>query len=278
MCISLTFLSGIVKVIIWNNRSFKEWGKNMEQVIRLISTGFRDNDIKQTWGPGMRQHYIIHYVLSGEGYFKVNGKLYEIKENESFIICPYTVVQYYANKENPWSYTWVNFESHETGIEAFGFQKGNPVRKVAMTEMMTKYFSRLQELDVWNRNKNEAVGILYSILGLLQDENTLLKTADDERLEKAAWMIAANYHRQEFGVELLCELLDMNRVTLFRLFKQKWNISPCQYIINYRIEQASRLLAMGNNVTTTAISCGFSDPLYFSKVYKKKTGHSPSKR
>ena len=250
----------------------------MEQGIKIIGVGFRGNDIRQTWGPGMRQHYIIHYVLSGEGYFKVNGKLYEIKAQESFIICPYTVVQYYANKENPWSFTWVNFESHENNVEAFGFQTDNPVRRVQASESLERYFRSLQELDVWKKNKKEALGILHSILGLYQDEAASIKTIEDERLERAVWLIEANYHRTEFSVELLCEMMGINRVTLFRLFKQKWNLSPCQYIINYRIEQAAHLLEMGNNVTTTAISCGFSDPLYFSKVYKKKMGHSPSKR
>lgn len=249
----------------------------MEQRIKVIGKGFQDCSDMHSWGPGVRQCYILHYVVSGEGYLKVHDKVYQVREKECFLIWPYTVVYYYPEKTNPWSYLWIDFEGC-TNMEAYGFTRDNPVRRLRAAERFQKYFAQMQELDIWKGNKKEAIGILESILGIFQDECSLPGEVEDERIERIVSIIEANYYKSEFGVEMLCELMNMNRVTLLRLFKRRWNTSPCQYISNYRIEQAARLLEMENNVTTTALSCGFADPLYFSKVYKKKMGYSPSKK
>lgn len=72
-------------------------------------------------------------------------------------------------------------------------------------------------------------------------------------------------------------MLNISRVTLYRLFKSKTGISHKQYLLNYRIEQAKLLLRMGTSVKNTAASCGFNDSFYFSRVFKEYTGSSPSR-
>ena len=49
-------------------------------------------------------------------------------------------------------------------------------------------------------------------------------------------------------------MLNISRVTLYRLFKSKTGISPKQYLLNYRIEQAKLLLRMGTSGNNTAAS------------------------
>ncbi len=77
-------------------------------------------------------------------------------------------------------------------------------------------------------------------------------------------------------MEQLCQDMHINRVTLYRLFTDTFGTSPTHYISRYRLEQAKKLLGMGFAVKETASSCGFSDPFYFSRVFKAYTGISPS--
>lgn len=60
------------------------------------------------------------------------------------------------------------------------------------------------------------------------------------------------------------------------IFRSQFKVSPLDYLLNVRIDRAKELLTQGAHVKDVARSVGFSDPFYFSKVFKKKTGYSPT--
>jgi len=66
---------------------------------------------------------------------------------------------------------------------------------------------------------------------------------------------------------------------LKKMFKRETGLTPLQYLTNKRLEIAagtlSTYLAGSRNVSETARMCGFADPLYFSRLFKKKYGVSP---
>ena len=62
-----------------------------------------------------------------------------------------------------------------------------------------------------------------------------------------------------------------------RLFKKNMQIGFISYLNNLRIQYACELIQNGNmNLSEISIACGYSDYSYFSKVFKKITGHSPT--
>jgi AraC-like DNA-binding protein len=66
-------------------------------------------------------------------------------------------------------------------------------------------------------------------------------------------------------------------MSLYRYFKHSFNTTPKKYINSLRIEKARFLLQNKNQtVKDAAYRAGFTDPLYFSKVFKEKFGVSPS--
>lgn len=61
------------------------------------------------------------------------------------------------------------------------------------------------------------------------------------------------------------------------LFKRETGKRFSDYLMEYRLEEAKRLLQTKNlNISEVAFSCGFSDPRYFSRCFKQKTGATPS--
>lgn len=63
------------------------------------------------------------------------------------------------------------------------------------------------------------------------------------------------------------------------LFKKKLGVTPLKYLTELRLKYADNLLKISNmSVTDVATASGFSDPLYFSKLYKNKYGVSPKIR
>jgi len=58
---------------------------------------------------GIRRYWLLHYIVSGKGVFKVDGKKYDVEENQMFIIRPDEMFEYQADSEEPWEYKWVGF-------------------------------------------------------------------------------------------------------------------------------------------------------------------------
>ena len=62
-----------------------------------------------TWGPGVRDHYLIHLVVAGRGVYQVNGSSYTLQEGDLFLAKPNQLITYAADETDPWEYYWVGF-------------------------------------------------------------------------------------------------------------------------------------------------------------------------
>ena len=64
--------------------------------LHLISCGWEKCTPEQSYGPGVRRYYTIHFVLSGQGYFYMNNRKYTLKAGQCFFIPPVTSSLYKA--------------------------------------------------------------------------------------------------------------------------------------------------------------------------------------
>ena len=64
--------------------------------LSVCNVGHQKCDRNHHWGPGSKDHYLIHHILTGKGYYHCNGKLYTLKAGDSFLIYPNHEVWYYA--------------------------------------------------------------------------------------------------------------------------------------------------------------------------------------
>ena len=54
-----------------------------------------------TWGPGVRDHYLIHLVVAGKGVYQVNGAAYNLQEGDLFLAKPNQLITYAADETDP---------------------------------------------------------------------------------------------------------------------------------------------------------------------------------
>jgi signal transduction histidine kinase/ligand-binding sensor domain-containing protein/DNA-binding response OmpR family regulator len=103
--------------------------------------------------------------------------------------------------------------------------------------------------------------------------NALDKTFIDEILDT----IKNQYHNPEFNVNNIIEDIGMSRSIFYKKFKALSDQSVNDLINNFRLKRAEELLLLGDEpVSDIAYKTGFSDPAYFSRVFKKKYDLSPS--
>ena len=98
----------------------------------------------------------------------------------------------------------------------------------------------------------------------------------DKYVAMAMRFIHANYSHN-ITVENIARYTGISRSHLFRIFKQATGISVQRYLLEYRLKIAAQLLQSSDLAAgEVGSSCGFSDPNYFARSFKKFYGVSPS--
>lgn len=92
--------------------------------------------------------------------------------------------------------------------------------------------------------------------------------------------ILNHYSDCDYKLDSYLDSLPFSCDYLRKLFQKEFGVTPHQYLNNKRLQIAAEALvnaaSNGNTVADIAVMCGFRDPLYFSRMFKKKYGVSPS--
>jgi AraC-like DNA-binding protein len=123
-------------------------------------------------------------------------------------------------------------------------------------------------------------GALLSAYGQLLVRHVSLcrpSAPQSQVVEDLAQSIAQNFANPLFELDEQLRSAPYCYDYLCRLFRQELNTTPHKYLANLRLETAATMLRQvdGRSVTEIARMCGYSDPLYFSRVFKKRYGVSP---
>ncbi|WP_170066876.1 two-component regulator propeller domain-containing protein [Flavobacterium granuli] len=108
----------------------------------------------------------------------------------------------------------------------------------------------------------------------IEDCNVL--SPNEKLIKKGLEIIKEELHNPSFNVEALFEQLEISRIKCYRIFKEVLKQSPSDVIISLRLQKAEILLKNKNlNISEISFECGFNDPKYFSRMFKKHFGTSP---
>ena len=88
--------------------------------------------------------------------------------------------------------------------------------------------------------------------------------------------VLAHLSDENLNVDLMATQLKVSRTNLYTLVHREFGVTPANLILNLRLNYAAALLKEGLKVREVAMKCGFIDPKYFSKVFKKYYGILPS--
>jgi AraC-like DNA-binding protein len=107
--------------------------------------------------------------------------------------------------------------------------------------------------------------------------NEDLSLLDKKFIDQATKIVEDNIGNPDFAIEDLEREIGMSHASLYRKFKGLLGKTPLEFIQQYRLKKAMELLVSGNhNVNEVAYMVGFSDPKYFSTVFKKHYGKNAS--
>jgi AraC family transcriptional regulator of arabinose operon len=249
------------------------------------------------WYPAARYHYRARHngapedhlmmCLDGHGYVVVNDRKSHLQAGELVIIPRNNRHTYWAAEDRPWSIYWMHFR----GLESSYYVDRIP--------------SEAEPVAIDDSARDEAVRLFRDCLETLESGYalpTLIYAAQSARhilsvllFRNSALPIRqrTNNHRLdcdaiiEFMHSRLSESVRLEEfaneaglsVSYFsELFREQVHQSPLSYFTQLKIRAACRLLDLSDKpIKVVAAETGYSDPYYFSRVFKKVMGLSPEK-
>lgn len=232
-----------------------------------------------SFGPAIRPHYLLHYILNGKGKYYVNNNCYELKQGEGFLICPGESTLYKADKEDPWEYCWISFDGYDSGtvLKKCGLTKENLVFKDNSNGIFKEnLLSLIHNYNSYNSNEFALLGQLYLCFSNIYEQvNLKEKISCETYLDKALDYIFNNFS-YDIKIVDIAKHVGIDRTYLYKLFIEEYKLSPQQYLISFRLNAAIKMLETTQlNITEISYSCGFRDTPAFYKHFKKQFSITP---
>lgn len=254
--------------------------------LKVYQYGYEECEPDHLYGPATRDHYLLHFISSGKGTFYTENKSYTLSAGQGFLISPDLITSYKADSSDPWTYSWIGFNgtNAEYYMKHIGLGIDSPIFTYKNTDTFIEIFNDLKKL---NRNtvigQVRMTGCLYMLLAFLMECSTILSiqgkaffSSKEEYVKNAVIYIQTNYSRK-ITVEEISDYIGLNRSYLGIIFKEYTNMTPQEFIIDFRINKAKKLLGdMSMLIGDVSRSVGYDDPLNFSKIFKKIVGVSPN--
>lgn len=251
--------------------------------LAVYSCGIQRCGACHSWGPAVRDHYLIHYIISGRGTFSSGGKSYQLSAGDGFWVEPSCVASYVADQDDPWEYCWIGFNGsdakrlmYQTGLlsngPVFHCHEDNRFQELLINICNISGSSPSEEAQMES-------GLLLFLAALMEKFGTSAAqhTNGYEYVQKAIKFIDYNYS-SDIDVNDVAASAGISRSHLYRLFMQHISMPPNEYLMRYRISKGADLLESNSlSVGEVAYSTGFPDQLYFSRVFKKYMGMPPSR-
>ena len=249
----------------------------------LCHSGIENCNPSYSFGPEIRDHFIIHYILDGKGEFTVNNKTYKLGKNDGFLIRPGEETYYKADDKDPWIYMWIGFNGikAETYLKYANLDENNHIFKYEKDSSLKKCILEILSLNIMNNsNRLKIDGLLYLFIGNLIENNKYMNkensnTQVDEYINISIDFINNNYSNN-IKVNDIANYVGLNRSYFSNLFTKKIGISPQEYLLSLKMEKACNLLTnLQLSIGDVARQVGYEDQLTFSKIFKKSKGVSP---
>ena len=244
----------------------------------LCFCGYAKCNPLHSFGPAVRPNYIIHYILEGKGIYQVGEQKYELSQNQGFLIEPETLTFYQATLD----ISLIGFGGararqmlHDIGLNSsqliFQCTYGNDLKQIIL--------DMLKHTQSTTSNIYYLQGKLYEFFSVLS-RDAAIETApaisqESNYILEAISFIRNNYSRGVSVADVAAHL-NINRSYLYTLFKNTLDISPKNFLTNFRISRArEQLILTDYSVEYIAHSCGYHDTRVFSIAFKSIIGFTP---
>ena len=217
----------------------------------------------------------IEYIEQGGGAVNIGNKHFYASEGDSYFLEEGNDQLYYSDKSRPWKKYFINF----SGKLARELADGYGISGISHFQGLDLKSEMLRLIELGKRdgedNTRELIIILNEIMFKMREHSSGgggTRTLDEEMKDFLDTKVTA-----KFKIADLCNHISRSESQTIRIFKAAYGITPYTYVLDKKINLAKKLLCDTNlSVKEISAKLCFADEYYFSNVFKKKTGLTPS--
>jgi len=227
--------------------------------------------------------YLLIYCVNGEGLLKLNNKSIKISSGDLVVLPKSIAHEYAAKKKTPWSIYWVHLDgtlatNYITQISKQGDANILPIglhsRLITDFEALldTRLSSFLLESHLHSCSLLSQI-ITYIALLYKQTQHKVDKSLN---LEAVKSLMLTHIH-QQLDIDTLASTANLSKFHFIKRYKALTGRTPINDFIQMKIERACHLLDISDkSIATIGLELGYEDAYYFSRVFNKIMGISPT--
>ncbi len=233
----------------------------------------------------LKTYFDLWYIVQGSGSVKIDGQWVSYSQGDLVTIKPGEVYQQEKTAPNdPFHvfYFFVYpFGQINKELDSRLSRYWPRILSLKYYPMVKDYFAELFETYT-TKPQDYPLALKATSLRIFQMVLSLLKTPKSATFPPAFPKVLAartyieTYYARKITLEKIAESSELSASYLSGLFHRYFHISPVDYLIEVRLRAAKLLLAKGTSVSQTARTTGFQSLHYFSRIFKKRLGISPT--
>lgn len=237
----------------------------------------------RTSRPKGRKDYQLLYIAAGQGHFFINGQERVVSAGNIIVYLPGQPQEYVYFKDDKTDVYWVHFTGSDVEkiIDYYNIRLSENIIYIGTSPDYQWLFGQIiQEMQLCRPRFEELISLLLRNIFILISRNLIKANRADNSLENEV-ELAMHYFRENYRSEINVEDYALSRgmsaSNFYRVFKQISGSTPLQYILKLRLSNAQNLLENSNlSIAEIASAVGYENPLYFSRLFHKHIGVSPS--
>lgn len=217
--------------------------------------------------------HILEYVLSGEGELEIGDKKYPIKANNTLFLQKGTKHSIFSDSLKPIEKIWIAFSCNYLNSMIVDFSISNGVYFIDS-------FPEFKTLSLLSKNESDNSMIytiaqnLHSILSGIASSHINVK---DDKLLLSIKVKLDSLLYGKGTLDNITEELGISKATIIRLFKKEYGVTPYKYLLDKKLNMAKEYLKTSQlSIKNIALMLSFTDEHYFTYIFTKKNGFSPS--
>ncbi|MFB9135656.1 arabinose operon transcriptional regulator AraC [Vibrio sp. AK197] len=237
--------------------------------------------------PGGMKGYIINMTSQGEGTIFSGEQAFDVKAGDLLLFPPSAEHFYQRQKDSAswfhrWVYfrprafwnDWLNWQEQRNGVFVTQNLDHNNIEQIERLFIDIEYAAKS---DMPYRD-DLAINLLEQLLIRCKTvQPDVVSKPIDPRVIEAMNYMTQNLN-QDFTLEDIADHTCLSSSRLGHLFRDEMKMTITQWRDDQRISRAKQLLVTTNySVNHIGRIVGYTDPLYFSRVFKRKAGLSPKR-
>ena len=232
---------------------------------------------------GQTPFTVLQHTVAGVGNLHYERRRYRLRPGDTMLVIVPHNHRYFVEAGERWEFFWISMSGQEAVRIHRTIQAATgPVLRLRPETIDHIADCSLRLIEGQGETPGAASAIAYEAVGALYDDvfgsQSAMLVADEESVVRRVVEHVQTNLDKELDVPQLAEIAGFSRAHFSRMFAASEGLPPAAFVLQERMRRAARLLTSHSLLPIKEIAnlCGFDEPNYFAKVFRRFFGTSPT--